>query len=251
MKWKIGTVVALAAVAAVPLSSADASSNTITACESSATNVTILKGDNQSAVITTPYAEGLQVIVTDSNNNNAPVLDCPVTMTVVRGSNGAGAIFSSNGRTSITHHTGKSSGKLKEGLLANAVAGPFTVTATVNNTSVSATFSETNLPARASASIVPTSISEHLGQCAKFYYYVNIKGWNTVAIYGPKGRRWRFFKEGWQSAGVHAQQWCGGTGVGTTKVPAGVYTLRLAVRPAASLTAPIVASASKQLTVKS
>jgi len=249
MRWKIGSAAVLAAGAMIPAAAHAGTNVAPSPCSAVPASIAIVKGSGQSAVIGARYGMQLQVIVKDSGGN--AVSACPVVFAVVKGSGGAGATFVANGRSSITHHT-SNSGNLREQITANGVAGTFTITATVKDNTAPpvppVTFTETNLPATASSSIAPATISEHLGQCAKFYYAIDTRTWDIVSIYNAGGKRVRFFKVGWTTAGLHATRWCGKS-QSLVYVTPGTYTVKLSGRMAATLTAPIVVATGKPLTV--
>ena len=86
-----------------------------------------IAGNNQKAPAGRAFATALEVRVTDAAGN--PVQGAGVTFTVVPGSNGAGAAFSSSPPMPIL--TGASGYATAPTLIANSVSGAFTVAASV------------------------------------------------------------------------------------------------------------------------
>jgi hypothetical protein len=252
MRWKIASAAVLALGVAVPLTSAEAGTTTSTptclvnGAPATPTAINILAGDSQSAVVGSAFGTRPQLELVDASGN--PVTSCLVSLTETPASNGAQAIFASNGRTTYAHETGKTSGKLREGIIANAYTGSYTITATVVHfPSVTATFSETNLAAKASSSVVPSTIAP--GSCTKFYYSVDTTSWNVISVYGARGKRRALAELGTQTPGLHAWRWCGKDSSGA-QVQAGNYTIKLAARVGTGFTAPIVATTQQIVTVK-
>jgi UDP-N-acetylmuramyl tripeptide synthase len=111
-----------------------ATSNTFTINAGTAAALNIVSGNNQSATVSTAFANPLVVIVTDANGN--PVSGAQVTFQVVPASGGASATFAAKGCSSSTKSpvcvvTTKSTGQATTSTFtANGTAGSYTIVAT-------------------------------------------------------------------------------------------------------------------------
>jgi hypothetical protein len=235
---RVSTLAAAAALVAAGAPSAFASNP----------GISIVAGNSQTATVSTAFGHPFSVEVTDSVGN--PISGATVTFTSPK--YGASAYFAKH--TTATAVT-NSSGVASISAVADLTAGSYTVTATVtiSGTAYATRFSETNAPPRLQSSIVPTSISERAHGCATFYYATNVSTYNTVAVLGPLGRRWRVKDFGLQAKGLHKWIWCGRAGAaeGGKLVPPARYRVQVAARMTSNNSLPPIATSNQYLTVTS
>lgn len=210
--------------------------------------IAIVSGNAQTATVSTAFGQAFSVEVTDSTGS--PVAGATVTFTSPR--DGASAYFAKHATaTAVTN----SSGVASVSGVADLTPGSYTVTAavTVSGTALSTHFSETNAAPKLQSSIVPGSISERAHGCATFYFASNVATYNTVAVFGPLGRRWRVKYLGLQTKGLHKWIWCGraGTAEGGKLVAPARYHLQVAARMTSNSNLPAVATSTQYLTVTS
>jgi hypothetical protein len=87
------------------------------------------------------------------------------------------------------------------------------------------------------------------GSCATFFYAINLRTWNMLAVIAPGGGRILRLTSGWERSGLHSWRRCGRRSDGATVKP-GVYTIRVSVRLSAGSTAAVGASAKRSLAVR-
>jgi hypothetical protein len=106
-------------------------------------SITVTSGSSQSATVSTAFSSPLVATVADSGGN--PVSGVSVTFTVVAGSGGASASFTTGGATDTETTGSNGQASTSQTLTANATTGTFTVTANfTGNTGSPATFNLTN-----------------------------------------------------------------------------------------------------------
>jgi hypothetical protein len=106
-------------------------------------SITVTSGSSQSATVSTAFSSPLVATVADSGGN--PVSGVSVTFTVVAGSGGASASFTTGGATDTETTGSNGQASTSQTLTANATTGTFTVTANfTGNAGSAATFNLTN-----------------------------------------------------------------------------------------------------------
>jgi hypothetical protein len=210
--------------------------------------ITITGGNSQTATVSSAFGQTLSVEVTDSTG--APLQDATVTFSSPK--HGASAYFDKHATATAKTNSG---GIASISAVADLTPGTYTVTASVSVSGMplSTHFTETNAAPKLSSSIVPTSISERAHGCATFYYASNVATYNTVAVFGPLGRRWRVKDVGLQKSGLHKWIWCGraGSAEGGKPVAPARYRIQVAARMTSDNSLPAIASSNQFLTVTS
>ncbi len=126
--------------------------------------VSAYAGTPQSAEVGTAYVSQLQAIVTDALGN--PVHGANVTFSVAT-QNGAGATFTGGG-SSVTEATNYNGVAETPTVLANTVAGAFSVVASTSGVSGSATYTLTNVAGPATTIVLGAGASQSVPVNTKF-----------------------------------------------------------------------------------
>lgn len=108
-----------------------------------ATAIAVSSGNNQSAVVSTAFANPLAALVKDGDGN--PVAGVTVTFTITAGGGGASGAFATSGATDTETTGANGIATTSQALTANATIGAFTVTADfTGDTGTPASFALTN-----------------------------------------------------------------------------------------------------------